>query len=141
MLVVLGCTSYSFTVPVDSTLGSTSMRGTASADKRALALASQLEGRYSTIHGRSAVARRIFGLGTSEILVILGVAALVLGPEALKDFAKEAGKAAGDLKDVPKAFQDGMDTAQSEKAKLVEGEGATTPALKATPTPVAVEVK
>mmetsp|Transcript_65024 Transcript_65024/g.183558 ORF Transcript_65024/g.183558 Transcript_65024/m.183558 type:complete len:167 (+) Transcript_65024:60-560(+) len=57
----------------------------------------------------SPTASRIFGLGTTEILVILAVGALFFGPEALKDFAKEAGKAAGDLKDVPKAFQDGME--------------------------------
>ncbi|CAK0849753.1 unnamed protein product, partial [Prorocentrum cordatum] len=54
----------------------------------------------------SPVARRVFGLGTSEILVILAIGALVLGPDALKNVAKEAGKAASDLKDVPDAFQD-----------------------------------
>lgn len=53
------------------------------------------------------------GLGTSEILVILGVGILFFGPEALKGFAKEAGKAAGDLKEVPKAFQDGMESMEA----------------------------
>mmetsp|Transcript_3108 Transcript_3108/g.7002 ORF Transcript_3108/g.7002 Transcript_3108/m.7002 type:complete len:156 (+) Transcript_3108:122-589(+) len=68
----------------------------------------------------SVTQRRIFGLGTTEILVILAVGAVVLGPEALKDAAKEAGKAAGDLKDVPKAFEEGMEIAQAEKAKDVQ---------------------
>merc|ERR550525_350641 len=64
------------------------------------------------VHTRGATVRRVFGLGTSEILVILLVGALFLGPDALKNIAKEAGKAAGDLKDVPDAFQEGMNEAQ-----------------------------
>merc|ERR1719436_1232290 len=68
-------------------------------------------------------ARRVFGLGTSEILVILAVGAFLLGPETLKGFAKEAGKAAGDLKDVPEAFQAGMEekTPKLEEGKEKEG--------------------
>mmetsp|Transcript_112371 Transcript_112371/g.317595 ORF Transcript_112371/g.317595 Transcript_112371/m.317595 type:complete len:182 (+) Transcript_112371:99-644(+) len=62
-----------------------------------------------------AIRRRIFGLGTSEILVILAVGAVFFGPEALKGVAKEAGKAAGDLKDVPKAFQEGMDETEGQE--------------------------
>mmetsp|Transcript_4780 Transcript_4780/g.11231 ORF Transcript_4780/g.11231 Transcript_4780/m.11231 type:complete len:158 (-) Transcript_4780:114-587(-) len=64
----------------------------------------------------SLTALRIFGLGTSELLVILAVAVLFFGPEALKGVAKEAGKAAADLKDVPKAFEEGMETAAAAKA-------------------------
>lgn len=63
----------------------------------------------------TATARHIFGLGTSEILVILGVGVLFFGPETLKGLAKEAGKAAGDLKEVPQAFQQGMD--ETDKTK------------------------
>jgi Sec-independent protein translocase protein TatA len=62
-------------------------------------------------------AQRIFGLGTSEILVILAVGAFFFGPDKLKELAGEAGKAAGDLKDVPKAFEEGM----KEKDKLKAG--------------------
>eukprot|EP00425_Heterocapsa_triquetra_P003559 CAMPEP_0195062392 /NCGR_PEP_ID=MMETSP0448-20130528/9030_1 /TAXON_ID=66468 /ORGANISM="Heterocapsa triquestra, Strain CCMP 448" /LENGTH=163 /DNA_ID=CAMNT_0040093073 /DNA_START=66 /DNA_END=557 /DNA_ORIENTATION=+ len=62
-------------------------------------------------------AQRIFGLGTSEILVILAVGAFFFGPDKLKELAGEAGKAAGDLKDVPKAFEDGMKTVEESKAK------------------------
>merc|ERR1712129_647218 len=68
----------------------------------------------------SVTARPVFGLGTSEILVILAVGAVFFGPEALKGFAKEAGKAAADLKDVPKAFEEGMETASGAKALDVE---------------------
>mmetsp|Transcript_56715 Transcript_56715/g.165975 ORF Transcript_56715/g.165975 Transcript_56715/m.165975 type:complete len:170 (-) Transcript_56715:120-629(-) len=67
--------------------------------------------------GQSRTARHVFGLGTSEILVILAVGAIFFGPETLKGFAKEAGKAASDLKDVPKAFEEGMDVAAAEKGQ------------------------
>lgn len=67
---------------------------------------------------RALTARRLFGLGTSELLVILGAAILFFGPDALKSVAKEAGKAAGDLKEVPKAFEEGM--SETDKTKTVE---------------------
>mmetsp|Transcript_48573 Transcript_48573/g.93817 ORF Transcript_48573/g.93817 Transcript_48573/m.93817 type:complete len:181 (+) Transcript_48573:25-567(+) len=74
----------------------------------------------ATGRNASVAARQVFGLGTSEILVILAVGAIFFGPEALKGFAKEAGKAAADLKDVPKAFEEGMETASASKAIDVE---------------------
>eukprot|EP00438_Fugacium_kawagutii_P009779 Skav218800 [mRNA] locus=scaffold1140:274435:286554:+ [translate_table: standard] len=67
---------------------------------------------------RALTARRLFGLGTSELLVILGAAILFFGPDALKSVAKEAGKAAGDLKEVPKAFEEGM--SETDKTKTAE---------------------
>eukprot|EP00929_Paragymnodinium_shiwhaense_P044145 TRINITY_DN2264_c0_g1_i1.p1 TRINITY_DN2264_c0_g1~~TRINITY_DN2264_c0_g1_i1.p1 ORF type:complete len:167 (+),score=48.92 TRINITY_DN2264_c0_g1_i1:58-501(+) len=82
----------------------------------ALVAAPALDFQASRAAQNTAVTRRVFGLGTSEILVIIGAAMLVLGPDALKGFAKEAGKAAGDLKEVPKAFQEGMDETDAEKA-------------------------
>merc|ERR1711862_560295 len=75
----------------------------------------------------STVPRRIFGLGMPEILVIMTVGAVVLGPETLKGVAMEAGKAAKDLKEVPDAFQKGMEAAsdkpveQSTKSESREG--------------------
>mmetsp|Transcript_8880 Transcript_8880/g.19506 ORF Transcript_8880/g.19506 Transcript_8880/m.19506 type:complete len:178 (-) Transcript_8880:117-650(-) len=75
---------------------------------------------------KGVTARRIFGLGTAEIFVVLAVGALVLGPDALKGFAKEAGKAAGDLKEVPQAFQEGMDTIEATKEKK-DGDDAKLP--------------
>ncbi|CAE7421893.1 TATA [Symbiodinium sp. CCMP2592] len=64
---------------------------------------------------RTVTTRHLFGLGTSELLVILGAAILFFGPETLKGLAKEAGKAAGDLKEVPKAFEEGM--SETDKTK------------------------
>lgn len=53
----------------------------------------RLPGSVSTRGDRPRTARRLFGLGTSELLVILGAAILFFGPETLKNVAKEAGKA------------------------------------------------
>merc|ERR1719237_988269 len=85
----------------------------------------------------SVAARQVFGLGTSEILVILAVGAIFFGPEALKGFAKEAGKAAADLKDVPKAFEEGMETASASKA--IDVESSTPKKEEATTKPKEVE--
>eukprot|EP00439_Symbiodinium_sp_Y106_P020983 s2764_g2.t1 len=69
---------------------------------------------------RTVTTRHLFGLGTSELLVILGAAILFFGPETLKGLAKEAGKAAGDLKEVPKAFEEGM--SETDKTKPADEE-------------------
>lgn len=67
----------------------------------------------------------LFGLGAPEIAVCLAVAALILGPDKLAGVAKDVGKMAGELKDVPAEFQAGIE----------EGEAALqqTKALKSKP--------
>lgn len=45
--------------------------------------------------------------------VILIAGAFLLGPSKLAELGKEAGKMAGELKEVPKEFQDGL--AEGEK--------------------------
>merc|ERR1712238_551301 len=50
----------------------------------------------------------LFGLGAPEVGIILVAAAFLLGPDKLASLGKDAGKIAGDLKEVPKEFQDGM---------------------------------
>ena len=50
----------------------------------------------------------LFGLGGPEIAVILIAAAFLLGPQKLAELGKDAGKIAGELKEVPKEFQAGM---------------------------------
>lgn len=50
----------------------------------------------------------LFGLGAPEIIVILIAAAFVLGPQKLAELGKDAGKIAGELKEVPKEFQAGL---------------------------------
>ena len=55
----------------------------------------------------------LFGLGGPELAVILIAGAFLLGPSKLAELGKEAGKMAGELKEVPKEFQDGL--AEGEK--------------------------
>jgi len=50
----------------------------------------------------------LFGLGAPEIAVIVAVAGFILGPQKLAEMARDAGKVAGELKDVPKEFQEGL---------------------------------
>lgn len=50
----------------------------------------------------------LFGLGAPELAIILIAAAFLLGPSKLAELGKDAGKIAGELKEVPKEFQKGM---------------------------------
>merc|ERR1712032_737119 len=126
------CHALSFTVP----LHLTSSRPCAIAAETDISCRAWGTGCYlqprTTGRVASVAARQVFGLGTSEILVILAAAAIFFGPEALKGVAKEAGKAAADLKDVPKAFEEGMGQSSppkkeetTTKPKAVEAAAAT----------------
>mmetsp|Transcript_48887 Transcript_48887/g.72634 ORF Transcript_48887/g.72634 Transcript_48887/m.72634 type:complete len:151 (+) Transcript_48887:141-593(+) len=68
----------------------------------------------------------LFGLGGPEIAIILIVGAFVLGPEKLASLGRDAGKMAGELKEVPKEFQKGIEEGEAEaraiKAKSMEKE-------------------
>ena len=58
----------------------------------------------------------LFGLGAPEIGVILVAAAFLLGPEKLAELGKDAGKIAGELKEVPKEFQAGLKEGEAQAA-------------------------
>lgn len=66
----------------------------------------------------------LFGLGAPEIVIILVAAAFVLGPQKIADLGRDAGKIAGELKEVPKEFQKGLEegetNARAAKAKSME---------------------
>lgn len=62
----------------------------------------------------------LFGLGAPEIAVILVAAAFLLGPQKLAELGKDAGKIAGELKEVPKEFQKGL--AEGEELAKVNKE-------------------
>lgn len=70
----------------------------------------------------------LFGLGGPEIAVIAIAGILVLGPEKLRDFARESGKAAAnlpdDLKEIPEEFKKGVEegegNARARKAKKIQ---------------------
>jgi sec-independent protein translocase protein TatA len=60
----------------------------------------------------------LFGLGAPEIGVILVAAAFLLGPDKLASLGKDAGKIAGELKEVPKEFQAGMAEGEAQAKAL-----------------------
>jgi sec-independent protein translocase protein TatA len=60
----------------------------------------------------------LFGLGAPEIAVILIAAAFLLGPQKLAELGKDAGKIAGELKEVPKEFQEGLKEGERAAAAI-----------------------
>jgi sec-independent protein translocase protein TatA len=60
----------------------------------------------------------LFGLGPAEIGIILVAAAFLLGPDKLAEFGKDAGKIAGELKEVPKEFQKGLAEGEAQAAAV-----------------------
>ncbi|KAI2500408.1 mttA/Hcf106 family [Fragilaria crotonensis] len=69
--------------------------------------------------------------GCPELVVIAIAAAFLLGPQKLAELGKDAGKIAGELKEVPKEFQAGM--AEGEKqARAIKKEITGEPAEDAT---------
>ena len=68
---------------------------------------------------RSVVTHSLFGLGAPELVVILGLGAFVLGPDKLASMAKDFGKVAGELKDVPKEFKEGLEEGEAAKAARI----------------------
>eukprot|EP00535_Pseudo-nitzschia_heimii_P005991 CAMPEP_0197180638 /NCGR_PEP_ID=MMETSP1423-20130617/5180_1 /TAXON_ID=476441 /ORGANISM="Pseudo-nitzschia heimii, Strain UNC1101" /LENGTH=139 /DNA_ID=CAMNT_0042630745 /DNA_START=179 /DNA_END=598 /DNA_ORIENTATION=+ len=68
----------------------------------------------------------LFGLGAPEIGIILVAAAFLLGPDKLASLGKDAGKMAGELKEVPKEFQAGMAEGEAEAKAMKAKEAAKT---------------
>ncbi len=52
----------------------------------------------------------MFGIGTTEILIILLVALIVIGPESLPKIARTVGKAMGEFRRVSTDFQRTLNT-------------------------------
>lgn len=67
----------------------------------------------------------LFGLGAPEIGIVLVAAAFLLGPDKLASLGKDAGKIAGELKEVPKEFQAGMAEGEAQAKAMKEQEPAT----------------
>lgn len=60
----------------------------------------------------------LFGLGGPELAVILIAGAFLLGPQKLAELGKDAGKIAGELKEVPKEFQKGLDEGEKQAMEI-----------------------
>jgi len=63
---------------------------------------------------RTTPLQSLFGLGGPELAIILVAAAFVLGPQKLAELGKDAGKIAGELKEVPKEFAKGLEEGEKE---------------------------
>mmetsp|Transcript_2612 Transcript_2612/g.3486 ORF Transcript_2612/g.3486 Transcript_2612/m.3486 type:complete len:148 (-) Transcript_2612:205-648(-) len=82
----------------------------------------------------------LFGLGVPEIGVILVAAAFLLGPEKLAEFGKDAGKIAGELKEVPKEFSKGLEEGEA-KARSIQAENVEKVVIQAETAEKVVEKK
>ena len=68
----------------------------------------------------------ILGLGPTELVLIMVGALVLFGPETLKSLSKDVGRAAAELKEIPKTFKEGMEegveSAQVAKMKAIAAE-------------------
>lgn len=84
----------------------------------------------------------MFGIGTGELLLLLVLALLVLGPERMPRLARDIGKTVGELRrtsdDLRQEFLN-ADALIDRAAKLGEREEPDAPAALAEPRPSAVE--
>ena len=69
----------------------------------------------------------MFNIGGGEILVILLVALIVLGPQRLPDAARQVGKVLGDLRRMSSSFQQELRSAIDTTATEVTPEPGPTP--------------
>ncbi len=51
----------------------------------------------------------MFGIGLPELLIILAIALIVIGPKKLPDLAKSLGRALNEFKKATKEFKDSLD--------------------------------
>jgi sec-independent protein translocase protein TatB len=81
----------------------------------------------------------MFNVGGGELLVILLIALMVLGPDRLPGFARKAGKVMGDVRRISQGFQseirDAMDFHDDTPSKPAEATASTTPRLVEPPKP------
>jgi len=74
----------------------------------------------------------MFGIGLPELVLIMIVALLVVGPKKLPDLARSLGKAMGDFKrmtdDVKQTFEEEFQEKETEGGGADEVKGADTPA-------------
>ncbi|TWI75520.1 sec-independent protein translocase protein TatB [Desulfobotulus alkaliphilus] len=64
----------------------------------------------------------MFGMGMPEILIILALALIVIGPKKLPDLARSLGKAFGEFKSASKDFKDALnaETQTGEEKKSLK---------------------
>jgi len=61
----------------------------------------------------------MFGMGMPEILLILGIALIVIGPKKLPDLAKSLGKAVREFKGATQEFKNAMDVKDTSTTSVI----------------------
>jgi len=83
----------------------------------------------------------MFNVGGGELLVILLIALMVLGPDRLPGFARKAGKVMGDVRRISQGFQseirDAMDFRDDDSTSTPSGTGSATAAPRLVEPPTA----
>lgn len=79
----------------------------------------------------------MLNIGPAELLVVMVVALLVLGPTKLPDAARQVGRALGEMRRLSSGFQSEMRDALKEPVDSVATKAATSSATSPTRTPTA----
>jgi sec-independent protein translocase protein TatB len=83
----------------------------------------------------------VFNLSGSEVIIILIIALVVLGPDKLPEFMRRAGRTWGELKKMSSGFQEEVRKGFEEPAKEVKQTAATVRKAAAFPKTVGTEAK
>ena len=68
----------------------------------------------------------MFGIGLTEIIIILGVALLVIGPDKLPEVAKTLGKALAEFKKIADGVKTSIEDEPTRHAEVEEEKSAKT---------------
>mmetsp|Transcript_33598 Transcript_33598/g.45996 ORF Transcript_33598/g.45996 Transcript_33598/m.45996 type:complete len:153 (+) Transcript_33598:29-487(+) len=119
------CTlSYSFLINSKLCRSTIQVRGKSISNSQSAFLTPNYQ--KSVVKSKNFVLKDILGLGPAEIAITLVVGLVLFGPETLKSLSKDVGRAAAELKEIPKTFKEGMEegqeSAQVSKMKAIAAE-------------------
>jgi sec-independent protein translocase protein TatB len=83
----------------------------------------------------------VFNLSGSEVIIILVIALVILGPDRLPDFMRRAGRTWGELKKLSSGFQEEVRKGFEEPSKEVKRTADTVRKAAAFPKTVGTEAK
>jgi Sec-independent protein translocase protein TatA len=122
LLVCLGIAQAFLNIPRASSIGATKIIQ----QRPSISLFKMPSFGSKIVYARKHPLKDLLGLGPAEIAVTLVVALVLFGPETLKSLSKDVGRAAAELKEIPKTFKEGMDegaeSAQVTRMKAIAAE-------------------